>query len=79
MFMEATDLEYLNRIYDGPHKPTKLYVVVGGEQQKRTPQGNKDYTPKDIYSIGKDTKIRHLLHSALDNVMSNRVIGCKTN
>ena len=24
MFLEATDPEYLDRIYDGPHMPTKL-------------------------------------------------------
>lgn len=37
----------------------------------------KDYTPKDKASIMKDSNVRHLLHSSLDNVMSNRVIGCK--
>ena len=38
----------------------------------------KDYTPEDISSISKDVKVRYLLHSTLDNVISNRVIGCKT-
>ncbi|KAL8131363.1 hypothetical protein AgCh_007335 [Apium graveolens] len=33
---------------------------------------------EDISSIAKDAKVRHLLHSAIDNVMSNRVINCKT-
>ncbi|KAK1357997.1 hypothetical protein POM88_051253 [Heracleum sosnowskyi] len=78
MFLEATDPEYLDRIYDGPHKPTKLNTLVPGEEQKTIPKEKKDYTPEDISSIAKDAKVRHLLHSALDNVMSNRVIGCKT-
>ena len=78
MFLEATDPEYLDRIYDGPHKPTKLSMAVAGEEQKTIPKEKKDYTPEDISSFAKDAKVRHLLHSALDNVMSNRVIACKT-
>ena len=38
------------------------------------PNEKKDYTPKDISSISKDAKVRHLLHCAIDNVMSNMVI-----
>ncbi|KAK1393572.1 hypothetical protein POM88_012628 [Heracleum sosnowskyi] len=78
MFLEATDSEYLDRIYDGPHMPTKLSPVVPGQEQKTVPKEKKDMTPEDISSIAKDAKVRHLLHSALDNVMSNRVIACKT-
>ena len=78
MFLESTDPEYLDRIYDGPHMPTKLSVAVGDEPQKMIPKEKKDYTPEDISSISKDAKVKHLLHSALDNAMSNRVIGCKT-
>ncbi|KAK1357710.1 hypothetical protein POM88_050966 [Heracleum sosnowskyi] len=78
MFLEATDPEYLDRINNGPHKPTKLSPAVGDKEQTLIPKEKKDYTPEDISSIAKDAKVRHLLHSALDNVMSNRVIGCKT-
>ena len=78
MFLEATDPEYLDRISDGPHMPTKLSVAVGDEKQVLIPKEKKDYTPEDISSMSKDAKVKHLLHSALDNVMSNRVIGCKT-
>ena len=38
----------------------------------------KEYTPEDISSIMKDDKVRLILHISLDNVMYNRVIGCKT-
>lgn len=78
MFLEATDPEYLDRIHDGPHKPTKFSVAIGEEEQKMIPKEKKDYSPEDISSISKDAKVRHLLHNALDNVMSNRIIGCKT-
>ncbi|XP_074348323.1 uncharacterized protein LOC141687071 [Apium graveolens] len=37
----------------------------------------KVYSPEDPSSIMKDAKVRHILHSILDSVMSNRVIGCK--
>ncbi|KAL8099662.1 hypothetical protein AgCh_032065 [Apium graveolens] len=78
MFLEATYPEYLDRINEGPHKPTKLDVAVAGEAAKSVPKEKSDYTAEDIASIAKDAKVRHLLHSAIDNVMSNRVINCKT-
>ena len=78
IFLEATDPEYLDRIYEGPHMPTKLFVKVAGQPAKSVPKEKSDYTAEDISSIAKDAKVRHLLHSAIDNVMSNRVIQCKT-
>ncbi|KAL8103912.1 hypothetical protein AgCh_028204 [Apium graveolens] len=45
---------------------------------KTIPKEKSEYTAEDISSIAKDAKVRHLLHSAIDNVMSNRVIQCKT-
>ncbi|KAL8104646.1 hypothetical protein AgCh_028756 [Apium graveolens] len=78
MFLEATDPEYLDRINEGPHKPTKLSVVVADQPAKTVPKEKSEYTAEDISSIAKDAKVRHLLHSAIDNVMSNRVINCKT-
>ena len=56
----------------------KLSVAVGDQPKKMIPKEKKDNTPEDISIISKHAKVRHLLHSALDNVMSNRVIGCKT-
>ncbi|KAL8134682.1 hypothetical protein AgCh_009637 [Apium graveolens] len=78
MFLEATDPEYLDRIKEGPHKPTKLAVAVASESAMTVPKEKSDYTAEDIASIAKDAKVRHVLHSAIDNVMSNRVINCKT-
>ena len=78
MFLEATDPEYLDRINEGPYKPTKLSVAVADQPAKSIPKEKGDYTAEDISSIAKDARERHLLHSAIDNVMSNRVINCKT-
>ncbi|KAL8124850.1 hypothetical protein AgCh_012490 [Apium graveolens] len=78
MFLEATNPEYLDIINEGPHKPTKLSVVVANQPAKTIPKEKGEYTAEDISSIAKDARVRHLLHSAIDNVMSNRVINCKT-
>ncbi|XP_074323476.1 uncharacterized protein LOC141660389 [Apium graveolens] len=78
MCLEAIDPEYLNMIYDGPYRPMKLAVVVVGQEENMIDKENKDYFPEDLSSIIKDAKVRHILHSSLDNVMSNRIIGCKT-
>ena len=78
MFLDAQDPEYMDRIRDGPHQPTKLLAATGGEASKTVPKEKKDMTPEDLLSITKDAKVKHLLHSALDNVMSNRVIHCKS-
>ncbi|KAL8091792.1 hypothetical protein AgCh_034159 [Apium graveolens] len=66
------------RINDGPYKPTKLSVAVVDQPVKTIPKEKGDYIPEDISSIAKDARVRNLLHSAIDNVMSNKVIGCNT-
>ncbi|XP_074371622.1 uncharacterized protein LOC141712548 [Apium graveolens] len=78
MFLEATDPEYLDRINEGPHNPTKLSVVVADQPAKTIPKEKSEYTAENISSIVKDAKVMHLQHNAMDNVMSNRVIQCKT-
>ena len=77
MCLEATYLEYLNIIYDGPHRPMKVAILLVGERKKMIDKDGKDYSPEDISSIMKDAKVRHIMHSSLDSVMSNRGIGCK--
>ncbi|KAL8115195.1 hypothetical protein AgCh_021868 [Apium graveolens] len=55
----------------------KVDVSVAGESEKMVDKERKDYSPKDLSSIMKDVKVRHILHNSLDSIMSNRVIGCK--
>ncbi|KAL8131808.1 hypothetical protein AgCh_007650 [Apium graveolens] len=46
----------LDRIYDGPHKPTKLSVAVGNEPQMMIPKEKREFITEDISSLGKDAK-----------------------
>lgn len=78
MFLEATDPEYLDMIYDGPFVPSKPVPETPGIPKYYIPKEKKDSTPEDKISMMKDAKVRNLLHSSLDNVMSNRVIAYKT-
>ncbi|KAL8092592.1 hypothetical protein AgCh_034742 [Apium graveolens] len=78
MFREAIDPEYLDRINEGSYKPTKLSDAIDDQPAESIPKEKGDYTAEDISSISKNARVRHLLHSAIDNVMSNRVINCKT-
>ena len=34
MFLESTDPEYLDRIYDGPYMQTKLSIAAGDEPRR---------------------------------------------
>ncbi|KAL8147811.1 hypothetical protein AgCh_005211 [Apium graveolens] len=77
MCLKATDPEYLNRIYDGPHRPMKLAVALHIQKEKMVDKDKKNYSPEDLSSIMKDAKTRHLLHRSFDSVMFNKVIGCK--
>ena len=43
MFLEATDPGYLDIIYEGPHKPTKLSVAVGNEPHKMIPKKKRTH------------------------------------
>ncbi|KAL8098729.1 hypothetical protein AgCh_031462 [Apium graveolens] len=67
-----------SEINEGPHKPTKLSVIVADQPAKTILKEKGEYTAEDISSIAKDARVRHLLHSVIDNVMSNMVINCKT-
>ncbi|KAL8124217.1 hypothetical protein AgCh_012015 [Apium graveolens] len=53
MFLEATDPEYLDRIKEGPHNPTKLVIAVAGEAAKSVLKEKSDYTAEDITSIAR--------------------------
>ncbi|KAL8105243.1 hypothetical protein AgCh_029148 [Apium graveolens] len=55
-FLEATDPEYLERINEGPHKPTKLSVVVADQPAMTIPKEKDEYTAEDISSIAKDAR-----------------------
>ncbi|KAL8088872.1 hypothetical protein AgCh_038584 [Apium graveolens] len=57
MCLKATNPEYLNRIYNGPHRPMKAAVLLTGELEKMIDKDRKDYSPEDISSVMKDAKV----------------------
>ena len=82
MFLEATDPDYIDRINDGPHEPRKLVpsaVVDGVEIPEHYVAKDKfEWTAEEKADVLKDAKVRNILHNRLDEVLSNRVITCKT-
>ncbi|KAL8108004.1 hypothetical protein AgCh_024432 [Apium graveolens] len=72
---------YLPRaVFSHGHVYIGISRVIRLEDQpaQTVPKDKSQYTAEDISSIAKDAKVRHLLHSAIDNVMSNRVINSKS-
>ena len=82
MFLEATDPDFLDRINDGPHEPKKLVsaAVVDGitVPEHYVAKDKFEWTSEEKADVLKDTKVKNILHNSLDDVLSNRVITCKT-
>ena len=82
MFLEATDPDYIDRINDGPHEPRKLVpaTVVDGVTipEHYVAKDKYEWTPEEKTDVLKDAKVKNILHNSLDEVLSNRVITCKT-
>jgi len=80
--LEATDVDYLERLTEGPYIPMKLvpaYQEEGKEiAEHYIPKLKSEWNAEDKVDVLKDAKVRNLLHNGLDPVMSNRVISCKT-
>ena len=82
MFPEATDPNYIDRINDGPHEPRKLVpaAVVDGITipEHYVAKDKFEWTSEEKADVLKDAKVKNILHNSLDEVLSNRVITCKT-
>ena len=82
MFLEATDPDYIDRINDGPHEPKKLVpaAVVDGitVPEHYVAKDKFEWTSEEKIDVLKDAKVKNILHHSLDEVLSNRVITCKT-
>ena len=46
--LEATNPEYLNMMYDGPHRPMKLAVVILDQEKNMVVKDKKDYYRGDL-------------------------------
>ena len=82
MFLEATDPDFIDRINDGPHEPKKLVpaaVVDGITIPEHYVEKDKfEWTSQEKIDVLKNAKVKNILHNSLDEVLSNRVITCKT-
>ena len=82
IFLEATDPDYIDRINDGPHEPRKLVpaAVVDGitVPEHYVAKDKFEWTSEEKIDVLKDAKVKNILHNSLDEVLSNRVITCKT-
>ena len=82
MILEATDPDYIDRIDDGPHEPRKLVpvAVVDGITipEHYVAKDKFEWTPEEKTDVLKDAKVKNILHNSLDEVLSNRVITCRT-
>lgn len=78
MFLEATNPKYVDRIYDGHFVPSKIVPETPEVLELYIPQEKMEWTARNKTFMMKDAKVRNLLHNSLDNMMSNRVIGCNT-
>ena len=78
MYLEASDPDYIDRVNDGPYLSKKIVPQTPTEPEHFVIKEKSEWSPEDKAEILKDAKVKNILHNSLDNVMSNRVIACKT-
>ncbi|KAK1369636.1 hypothetical protein POM88_035728 [Heracleum sosnowskyi] len=78
MYLEAMDLDYLDRIRDGPYIPTKFVERTDTVPEHYVVKAKSEWTPEEKAHVLREPKIQNILQSSLDAVMSNRVIACKS-
>ncbi|KAK1378454.1 hypothetical protein POM88_025198 [Heracleum sosnowskyi] len=78
MYLEAMDPDYLDRIRDEPYIPTRLVERTETVLEHYVVKAKSDWTPEEKAHVLREPKIKNILHSSLDAVMSNRVIACKS-
>ncbi|KAK1394768.1 hypothetical protein POM88_013824 [Heracleum sosnowskyi] len=78
MYLEAMDPDYLDRIRDGPYIPTRIIERTETVPEHYVVKAKSEWTPEEKAHVLREPKIKNILHSSLDAVMSNRVIACKS-
>ena len=78
LHLKAVDPEYLDRITDGPYIPKRLIPVTDTTAEYYVHKVKSEWTPEETNQVQKDAKVMNILHNALDSVLSNRVIACRT-
>ncbi|KAK1394762.1 hypothetical protein POM88_013818 [Heracleum sosnowskyi] len=78
MYLEAMDPDYLDKIRDGPYIPTRIIERTETVFEHYVVKAKSEWTPEEKAHVLREPKIKNILHSSLDSVMSNRVIACKS-
>ncbi|XP_074377129.1 uncharacterized protein LOC141718651 [Apium graveolens] len=78
MFLESIDDSYVDIINDGPLYPEKVVPMTPTDPEHYIRKEKLEWSDVEKVTMLKDTKVRNILHNHLDNIMSNRVIFCKT-
>ena len=78
LYLEAVDPDFVDRITDGPHIPKKLIPQDGTTPEHYVDKQKAEMTKEVKLEVLKVAKVKSILHNSLDDVMSNRVIACKT-
>ncbi|KAK1360564.1 hypothetical protein POM88_045038 [Heracleum sosnowskyi] len=78
MYLEAMDPDYLDMIRDGPYIPTRLVERTETVPEHYVVKAKSEWTPEEKAHVLREPKIKNILHSSLDAVMSNRVIAYKS-
>ena len=77
--LEATDHDYLDRIYDGPFVPTKVVpqATIEGKvvEEHQVDKPKSGWTPQGMENVLKDAKVRNILFNSLDIVLTNYVLS----
>ncbi|XP_074343080.1 uncharacterized protein LOC141680883 [Apium graveolens] len=78
IFLEAIDDAYGDIIKTGPPYPMETVAMTPDVPEHYIRKEKSKCSDPEKASMLKDTKVRNFLHNSLDNMMSNKVIACKT-
>ncbi|XP_074337357.1 uncharacterized protein LOC141674325 [Apium graveolens] len=78
IFLEAIDNAYVDIINHGPSYPEKVVPMTTTIPELYIRKEKSELSDPENEVMLNDAKFRNILHNSLDDVMSNRMISCKT-
>jgi len=76
-YLEVSDLDYLDKIYDGLFISTKKVPKNDIVPQHYVRKTKREMAPKEKNELRSDAKVKNILHNSLDTIMSNWIITFK--
>ena len=80
--IEATNIDYLDKIKDGPmfHQNWCLPWLLMQRflEEHMVDKSKAEWNKEDKENVLKDAKVRNILFNSLDDVLTNYVLSCKT-